>query len=60
MMSSVRSAKSIQTPVVSEEEFDLTDEQEAFIEASITEIERGEYVDGDEGLAELRRRRSNA
>jgi predicted transcriptional regulator len=56
----VRSAKSIEVPVSAEEEFDLTEEQEAFIEASITQVERGEYVDGDEVLAELRRRRVSA
>ena len=43
--------------VPADQEYDLTEEQEAFIEASIAEIERGEYVDGDEIIAELRRRR---
>ena len=42
--------------VPADQEYDLTEEQEAFIEASIAEIERGEYVDGDEIIAELRRR----
>jgi hypothetical protein len=37
-------------------EYDLTEEQEAEIEASIAEIERGEYVDGDDIIRELRRR----
>lgn len=43
--------------VPADQEYDLTEEQEAFIEASIAEIERGEYLDGDEIIAELRRRR---
>ena len=37
--------------------FDLPDAAEAEIEESIAEIERGEYVDGDVALRELRRRR---
>jgi predicted transcriptional regulator len=44
-------------PVTEEEEYDPTEEQEASIAASIAEVERGEFVDGDEMLAELRRRR---
>ena len=47
----------VEVPATVEDMYDLTEEQEAFIEASIAEIERGEYVDGDEMLAELRRRR---
>ena len=43
--------------VPADQEYDLTEEQEAFLEASIAEIERGEYLDGDEIIAELRRRR---
>jgi predicted transcriptional regulator len=39
-----------------EGEYDLTEEQEAEIEASIAEIERGEYVDGDDIIRELKRR----
>lgn len=41
---------------VPDQEYDLTEEQEAFIEESIAQIERGEFVDGDEIIAELRRR----
>ncbi len=41
-----------------DQEYDLTEEQEAFIEGSIAEIERGEFIDGDEIIAELRRRAS--
>lgn len=39
-----------------EQEYDLTEEQEAEIEASIAELQRGESVDGDEIIRELRRR----
>jgi hypothetical protein len=39
----------------SEEYFDLTPEQEAELLASIDEIERGEYITGDELLERLRR-----
>jgi hypothetical protein len=38
-----------------EEYFDLTPEQEAELLASIDEIERGEYITGDELLERLRR-----
>jgi hypothetical protein len=37
------------------EYFDLTPEQEAELLASIDEIERGEYITGDELLERLRR-----
>jgi hypothetical protein len=40
--------------------FELTEEQELFIQESIAEIERGEYVDGDDVIRELRRRRGLA
>jgi hypothetical protein len=36
----------------------LTPEQHAELDESLAQIEGGEYVDGDEFLAELRRRRS--
>ena len=36
--------------------YDFPEEVEAEIEASIAEIERGEYVDGDEIIRELRQR----
>ncbi|HYI11349.1 MAG TPA: hypothetical protein VEK57_20000 [Thermoanaerobaculia bacterium] len=42
---------------LSDEEFELTEEQEAFLEESVAQIERGEYIDGDEAIRELRRRR---
>jgi hypothetical protein len=38
-----------------DEYFDLTPEQEAELLASIDEIERGEYITGDELLDRLRR-----
>jgi hypothetical protein len=38
-----------------DEYFDLTPEQEAELLASIDEIERGEYITGDELLERLRR-----
>jgi len=38
-----------------EESFGLTKEQEAELLASITEIERGEYITADELLQRLRR-----
>ncbi len=38
-----------------EESFDLTEEQEAELLASIGEIERGEYITADELLQRLRR-----
>lgn len=47
----------VEVSVPADQEYDLTEEQEAFIEKSIAEVERGEYVDGDEIIAELRRRR---
>jgi predicted transcriptional regulator len=40
-----------------EEEHDLTEEQEAELEEAMAEIERGEWIDGDEVQRELRRRR---
>ena len=40
-----------------EEQYDLTEEQEAELEEAIAEIERGEWVDGDWVQQELRRRR---
>ena len=52
----MRSAKRIDLPE-KESKYDLTEEQEALIEASLDEVERGEYVDGDEVIPELRRRR---
>jgi predicted transcriptional regulator len=39
-----------------ESEVLLTPEQEAELEESFAEIERGEYVDGDDLIRELRRR----
>ncbi len=39
---------------------ELTPELESELEASIDEIERGEYVDGDEFLRNLRSRRTRA
>lgn len=39
-----------------DEEVVLTPEEEAELEASFAEIDRGEWVDGDEFLRELRRR----
>jgi hypothetical protein len=43
--------------VLREEEafFELTPEEEAEVLASIAEIERGEYISGEELLARLRR-----
>lgn len=38
------------------DDVELTPEQKAVLEESLAEIDRGEYVDGDEFLAELRRR----
>jgi hypothetical protein len=38
-----------------EEAFDLTPEQEEELRASIAEIERGEYITGDQLLERLRR-----
>lgn len=56
-MTIVRHTDDVDLSVPADQEYDLTEEQEAFIEESIAEIERGEYVDGDEIIAELRRRR---
>jgi predicted transcriptional regulator len=39
-----------------EPEYDLTEEEEAEIEAGFAEIERGEWIDGDWVQQELRRR----
>ncbi|MEO8381201.1 MAG: hypothetical protein ABI779_16195 [Acidobacteriota bacterium] len=39
---------------------ELTPELEAELNGSIAEIERGEWVDGDDFLRELRRRRSSS
>jgi predicted transcriptional regulator len=44
----------IEAPVTVEETYDLTEEQEAFIEASIAEIERGEYVTLEDFMREVR------
>lgn len=40
--------------------YDLTEEEEAELEEAVAEIERGEWVDGDWVLQELRRRRGLA
>jgi predicted transcriptional regulator len=40
-----------------EDEYVPTPEEEAEIEAGFAEIERGEWIDGDEVQRELRRRR---
>ncbi len=40
-----------------EDEYDLTEEQEAELEEAVAEIERGECIDGDWVQQELRRRR---
>jgi hypothetical protein len=37
--------------------YELSEEEEAELEHSIAQIARGEYVDGDSVIAELRRRR---
>jgi hypothetical protein len=37
-----------------DEPYELTDAEEAELEESIAEIERGEYVDGDEVIRRLR------
>lgn len=37
--------------------YELTEQEEAELEESIAQIARGEYVDGDTVLEELRRRR---
>jgi predicted transcriptional regulator len=46
----------VEVPLAADAEYDLTDEQEAEIEKSIAELERGEWIDGDEIIRELRRR----
>ena len=46
----------VEVSVPADQEYDLTEEQEAFIEQSIAQVERGEFVDGDEVIRELRRR----
>lgn len=43
-----------------EDEYDLTEEEEAELEDRIAEIKRGEWIDGDEVQRELRRRRGLA
>jgi len=43
-----------------EDEYDLTEEEEAELEEAMAEIERGEWVDGDVVQQELRRRRGIA
>ena len=43
-----------------EPEYDLTEEQEAELEARIAEMERGEWIDGDWVQQELRRRSGRA
>ena len=40
-----------------DEDAELMPEQHAELDQSLAQIDRGEYVDGDEFLAELRRRR---
>ena len=40
-----------------DEEYDLTEEQEAELEDRMAEMDRGEWIDGDEVIRELRRRR---
>lgn len=52
----LRDGTPVEVSIPAGDEYDLTEEQEAEIEASIAEIERGEYVDGDEIIQELRRR----
>ncbi len=42
-----------------DEEFDLTEEEEAELEESMAQIERGEYVDWDDIREERRRRRQS-
>ena len=43
-----------------EPEYDLTEEEEAELEEAMAEIERGEWIDGDEVQRELRRRLGRA
>jgi len=45
------------TVLVPEDEgrFELSEEESAFIRESVAQIERGEWIDGDELLAEIRR-----
>jgi hypothetical protein len=52
----LRDGADVEISIPAGDEYDLSEEQEAEIEASIAEIERGEYVDGDEIIKELRRR----
>jgi hypothetical protein len=52
----LRDGTDVEISIPAGDEYDLTEEQEAEIEASIAEIERGEWVDGDEIIKELRRR----
>lgn len=40
-----------------EDVYELTPEEAAEVEAGFAEIERGEWIDGDEVIRELRRRR---
>ena len=46
-----------QEPERVDDEYDLTEEDEAELEEAVAEIERGEWVDGDWVQQELRRRR---
>jgi hypothetical protein len=43
-----------------DEEHDLTEEQEAELDESVAQLERGEFIDGDDAIRELKRRRSIA
>jgi hypothetical protein len=40
--------------------YELSTTEETELEASIAQIARGEYIDGDSVIAELRRRRSTS
>ena len=40
-----------------EDEYDLTEEEEAELEEAMAEIERGEWIDAEDVQRELRRRR---
>ncbi len=52
----LREGTDVEVSLPADDKYDLTEEQEAEIEASIAELERGEYVDGDDIIRELRRR----
>jgi hypothetical protein len=56
-MTIVKRIDDVDVSVPADQEYALTEEQEAFIEESIAQAERGEWIDGDEVIAELRRRR---